>query len=52
MRATTLPPQYERPLVAVAKALDGIPLRTYDVICVLEGVLPNNTNFIPSLRRA
>ena len=39
----------ERPLVAVAKALDGIPLRTYDVICVLEGVLPNNTNFIASL---
>ena len=50
MRATTsVATVRSGPLVAVAKALDGIPLRTYDVICVLEGVLPNNTNFIPSL---
>lgn len=39
----------ERPLVAASNALKGTPLYTGDMLCILDGVVPNNTQFITSL---
>ena len=38
-----------RPLVAASKALEAVPLHADDMLCILEGVLPNNTQFTTQL---
>jgi hypothetical protein len=39
----------ERPLIAASKALKDTPLYASDMLCILEGVVPRNTQFISSL---
>ena len=39
----------ERPLVAVAKAVETLLLRANDVVCVLNGVVPKTTEFVSCL---
>ena len=39
----------ERPLVAASKVLKNVELHANDMLCVLDGVVPNNAQFISSL---